>query len=257
MGSETSRRSGRRRRRRAPPGATPGGREHARSDHATQDQRGCASGRRRCRPQPARRAARRPRPDRVRNMAAARASAGPAPCSSTASQFTPASRRWAGSKAGRSPPSRAWSATGTLHPLQQAFLEEGAMQCGYCTPGMIMAGGRPAREGPRPRPRADRRGNERQHLPVWHLHPDRRRHPPRPRAMKEPGHEQRGAGDDGLDLDRRSFLGAVGGGLAVVCAASSRETAAQDDAPAAAWPNPGTRAQGRSPRGCTSRPTAA
>jgi len=32
------------------------------------------------------------------------------------------------------------ASNGRLHPLQEAFLEFGAMQCGYCTPGMVLAG---------------------------------------------------------------------------------------------------------------------
>jgi putative selenate reductase molybdopterin-binding subunit len=39
-----------------------------------------------------------------------------------------------------SPPDLGWKETPGLHPLQQAFIEVGAIQCGYCTPAMLLAG---------------------------------------------------------------------------------------------------------------------
>ena len=38
----------------------------------------------------------------------------------------------------------------TLHPLQQAFIDNGAFQCGFCTPGMILAAKSLLDETPRP-----------------------------------------------------------------------------------------------------------
>jgi carbon-monoxide dehydrogenase small subunit len=40
--------------------------------------------------------------------------------------------------------------SGELHPLQDAFLTQGAIQCGFCTPGMILTAKGLLDENPRP-----------------------------------------------------------------------------------------------------------
>jgi aerobic carbon-monoxide dehydrogenase small subunit len=41
-------------------------------------------------------------------------------------------------------------ATGTLHPLQDAFVRHGVPQCGFCIPGVIMAAAALLEQNPRP-----------------------------------------------------------------------------------------------------------
>jgi carbon-monoxide dehydrogenase small subunit len=47
---------------------------------------------------------------------------------------------------------------GQLHPLQEGFWEEHGLQCGYCTPGMIMAAAGLLQDNPAPNEREIREG---------------------------------------------------------------------------------------------------
>jgi aerobic-type carbon monoxide dehydrogenase small subunit (CoxS/CutS family) len=42
------------------------------------------------------------------------------------------------------------AADGELHPLQRAFLDQGGVQCGFCTPGMLISAKALLDENPRP-----------------------------------------------------------------------------------------------------------
>jgi len=49
---------------------------------------------------------------------------------------------------------------GTMHPMQQAFRAEHGLQCGFCTPGMVMASVGLLRDNPHPTEREVREGLE-------------------------------------------------------------------------------------------------
>ena len=49
---------------------------------------------------------------------------------------------------------------GKLHPVQEGFWEQHGLQCGYCTPGMIMAGAQMLQRNPNPTEEEIRHGLE-------------------------------------------------------------------------------------------------
>ena len=65
-------------------------------------------------------------------------------------------------------------ATGSLSAVQRGFHEKLGSQCGYCTPGFIMASAGLLRRNPRPTEDGDPRGPGQQHLPLHRLREDHR-----------------------------------------------------------------------------------
>ena len=73
---------------------------------------------------------------------------------------------------------------GELHPMQRAFMENHGLQCGYCTPGMVMAAIGLLEENPQPdRGRGAHRAGG-QPLPLHRLPQHRPGHPRRRRRQR-------------------------------------------------------------------------
>ena len=108
---------------------------------------------------------------------------------------------------------------GELSPLQDAFCETHGMQCGYCTPAMILAAHALLAEEPAADARGDRRRHLRQHLPLHRLRADRRGDRARRRAdarrrtsqaeqaMSAPGKFRFVSSDRRVREDRRFVVG--------------------------------------------------
>ncbi len=63
-----------------------------------------------------------------------------------------------------------------LDRLQESFINHGAIQCGFCTPGMILTAKALLNENPRPEHGTGQRSHRGQYLPMHRLHQDCRGH---------------------------------------------------------------------------------
>ena len=77
-------------------------------------------------------------------------------------------------------------AAGRLHPLQQAFIERGAVQCGFCTSGMLLTAKALLDEHPSPTRGRRAAVSAREPVPLHGLPQDRRRDPRVARAPPTP-----------------------------------------------------------------------
>ena len=66
---------------------------------------------------------------------------------------------------------------GELDPVQQGFMNEHGLQCGFCTPGMMITARALLDESPDPTTSRDPRGNFRAAVPVYRLREHRARDP--------------------------------------------------------------------------------
>ena len=92
---------------------------------------------------------------------------------------------------------------GKLHPVQQAFLDADALQCGYCTPGMILGAVALLGRTPNPSEAEIVERHERAHLPVRHVSAGGARDPV-------------GGGERRPGMKRRDFFAVLGGGIVVL-----------------------------------------
>ena len=71
------------------------------------------------------------------------------------------------------------------HPLQQAFIDEQAAQCGYCINGIVMSAAALLAQEPRPERGGDRRRARAQPVPLRHARADPARDPRAAAALRE------------------------------------------------------------------------